>query len=94
MEVPHLPIIRWSNEASQFLDDLIDEDIDYADLGMAIEHVFTRGVHGRISKTINLEGIDISTYKIQGYLDLPTIIVHFIERSGDMIDVLKVGFLH
>lgn len=85
--------IAWEDRAAQFLDSLVDSNIDYMDVQVAIETLIHAGLHDEITVTFDLDGRTIHWHWMPALacglsaLDILTTV----EQSG-LIRVLIVRF--
>lgn len=93
MRIPSWPTIRWSREASEFLDALVDSDARFIDLQRAIEKVFEGGAWKIVSTPLIFEGQVIYLHRTPRYVNLPSLYVTFtVSEEEQMIDILEIRF--
>ena len=56
--------IVWDNQAALFLDLLVDRDIGYLDVEMAVEALIHAGLHDEITVTFDLDGRTIHWHRM------------------------------
>ncbi len=93
MRIPFKPTIRWDDEASAFIDALVDSDIRYLDLPSAIEKVFEGKEYLAVSEPFVLDGRIHFLHRTPPFLNLPTLYVTFdVLDEGQLINILEIRF--
>lgn len=56
--------IIWDGQASRFLDQLVDRDIGYLDVQLAVEALIDAGLHDEVTVTFDVEGRTVHWHRM------------------------------
>lgn len=87
------PTIRWETEVSEFLDRLVDVDIRYLDVQMAIERLILQGLWEEVAVPFQFAGRTLHYHRVPRIFPTASFelyVLTTIELSGE-ITVLHIG---
>jgi hypothetical protein len=62
--LPTPPAIVWEDCVSEFLDELVEFDIGYMEVQMAVERVIQHGIYDLVSTQFEFEGLTLRYHRV------------------------------